>query len=92
MVSTNDTKVDTKSLGITYTNGRAIIHLNDKISDKASIKLYDINGRLIQVFNDFDRLDYGLISVDIRQLPMGMYIVNLTDKDKQYAGKMVVVD
>ena len=92
LVSTKDTQVDAKKLGITYANGQAIIHLNDKITDKASIKIYDINGRLIQVFDDFDRLDYGLISVDIDRLPTGMYIVNLTDKDKKYAEKMVVVD
>ena len=92
LVSTKDTQVGAKKLGITYANGQAMIHLNDKITDKAIIKIYDINGRLIQVFDDFDRLDYGLISVDIDRLPTGMYIVNLTDKDKKYAGKMVVVD
>ena len=92
LVSTKDTQIGAKNLRITYENGQAMIHLNDKITDNSSIKIYDINGRLLQVLDVFERLDYGLISVDIDLLPVGMYIVNLTDKVKQYAGKMVVVD
>jgi hypothetical protein len=79
-----DPSADTKDQDFIYPNPALDqIHIMMDVSSEASVNIYDLQGKMIlsQLLNDN--------TVDVSDLPHGIYIVKLVDKDRILVGRLV---
>ena len=68
-----------------------IIKMDEKIGNPISVQLTDVMGRIIQ-FLDIENLSIGngLLQIDVKNYPTGMYYYNIETEDSAYTGKVMI--
>ena len=68
-----------------------IIKMDEKIGNPISVQLTDIMGRIIQ-FSNLENLSIGngLLQIDVKKYPTGMYYYNVETEDFAYTGKVMI--
>ena len=68
-----------------------MIKMDEKIGNPKSVQLTDVMGRIIQ-FLDIENLSIGngLLQIDVKNYPTGMYYYNIETEDSAYTGKVMI--
>ena len=88
----NIENLQTSNLKIYPNPGRGVFYIqtmNNDIIENAAFRLYSITGKPIQEFDYSIHRHESTIQLELGNLPQGVYIFQLSDQEKVYAGKIV---
>ena len=80
-VTTDNVDVLQSKISVVSSKGRAIVYSTANIN---SISVYDVAGRLMSVVESLNKKEYDI------ELPMGVYMLQITTEDNVYQEKVVV--